>query len=310
MADNPTFYPLAGPTVSGTTYTVDFLLNNPTRVNRVVNDLTLTNFFLDQVFSMPGNGVEGGAVLYEQATQNWTYLDRDVERIEPGREAPIVKSSRPTILTAQVEKFGGKFPTTAEARRRNDVGAFNRELQKLANTIVRKMHQRGLAELAAAVATYSRTASGVSWLDAIGLTMTTQAPNLGAAYDLAKARQESENNELGYTYDTLIVNPQERVSLDAFYPGRGGAPGLNDVLNAYGIRNLISTPRKTAGTAYLVAAGQVGEIRLEEPLRTTTADETTSAPTMIEQTWTQSLVNPVMYVTDPYAILELTGLAA
>jgi hypothetical protein len=31
---------------------------------------------------------------------------------------------------------------------------------------------------------------------------------------------------------------------------------------------------------------------------------------MIEQTWVQSLVNPVMYVTDPYAILEVTSLEA
>jgi hypothetical protein len=73
---------------------------------------------------------------------------------------------------------------------------------------------------------------------------------------------------------------------------------------------MISTPRKTAGSAYLLAGGEVGEMRLEEPLRTSTADELQSAPTMIERTWVQSLVNPVFFVTDPYAIIEITGLDA
>lgn len=309
-ADNPTYFPLSGPTISGTTWTVDFLLNNPTQVTAIVNDLTLTNFFLDEVFAMPNAGVEGGGVLYEQVTQNYTYADRDVERIEPGREAPIITGARPAKLFAPVEKFGGKFPTTYEARRRNDIGAFNRMLQQLANTIVRKMHQRGMAELAAAISAYSRTAAGVSWADAIGLVVADQAPNLTAAYDLAKARAENEKNELGYTYDTLIVNPDEMVNLDTYFSGREGRAALSAVLAAYGIQNVISTPRKTAGTAYLLASGQVGEMRLEEPLRTNMADEKSSAPTMIEQTWTQSLVNPVFYVTDPYAVLELTGLNA
>ena len=58
---------------------------------------------------------------------------------------------------------------------------------------------------------------------------------------------------------------------------------------------------------YLLAGGNVGELRLEEPLRTVTERE--GAPELREQTWIQSAVNPVMYVTDPFAIIEETGLA-
>ena len=47
---------------------------------------------------------------------------------------------------------------------------------------------------------------------------------------------------------------------------------------------------------YLLAGGNVGELRLEEPLRTVTERE--GAPELREQTWIQSAVNPVMYVTN------------
>lgn len=295
--------PLAAPTVSGTTITVDFLLNNPTRVTRIVADLVMSNFFLDRVFATGGD-VQGGAVLYDQVTAYDVYTDRDVERIEPGAEAPIVTGQRGAPLVAQVEKFGGKFPVTYEARRRNNISRVNNHMRRLANTIVRKMHQRGLAELAAAIAANSRTsAAGATWAS----SLTVQASALTAASRplrvLSTAQREADNNELGYEYDTLIVNPNNMDELRAFY-----GDSLDDTLDDYGIDDVISTPRKAAGSAYVLAGGMVGELRLEEPLRTTTADELTSAPTMVEQTWVQSLVNPIMYVTDPYAILEITGI--
>lgn len=299
---DPVTNPLGPPTVTGTTVTVDLLLNNPTRVTRVVADLVMANFYLDRIFASGGE-VQGGAVLYDQGTLLDNYTDRDVERIEPGTEAPIVTGVRGAPKTAQVEKFGGKFPVTNEARRRNNLSRINNQMRRLSNTIVRKMHQRGLAELAAAIAEFSRTATGTSWLDAMSLTNTTTSPALRPTRDLAAAQRESENNELGYSYDTLIVNPQEAEALRVVYDQE-----LDNVLSDNGITDLISTPRKAAGSAYLLAGGQVGEIRLEEPLRTTVTPE--GAPLLREQDWVQSLVNPVMYVTDPYAILEITALAA
>lgn len=294
--------PLGPPSVTGTSVTVDLLLNNPTRVTRIVADLVMANFYLDRIFATGGD-VQGGAVLYDQGTLLDNYTNRDVERIEPGEEAPIVSGSRTGPKTAQVEKFGGKFPVTNEARRRNMSSRINNQMRRLSNTIVRKMHQRGLAELAAAIAEFGRTATGTSWLDAMSLTPNTTSPALLPTRDLAAAQREAEDNELGYDYDTLIVNSQEAEALRVVYGSE-----LSGVLSDNGISDLISTPRKAAGSAYLLAGGQVGEMRLEEPLRTTVTPE--GAPLLREQDWVQSLVNPVMYVTDPYAIIELLGLAA
>lgn len=300
---DPIQFPLGPPTVSSTTYTVDFLLNNPTRVTRIVNDLTVSSFFLNRIFTIGGD-VQGGAVLYDQATTLDTYTNRDVERIEPGAEAPIVGGVRTAPLVAQVEKYGGKFSMTAEARRRNDISRMTNQIRRLANTITRKMNQRGLAELAANISTYSRTASGVNWEAALALVMTTKAANNVPAFDFASVQTSNEANLMGYSYDTLIVHQDDALSLRAIY-----AETLDAVLRNYGITDFISTPQKAVHSAYFLAGGAVGEMRLEEPLRTTTADETTSAPTMVEQTWVQTLVNPVMYVTDPYAILEVTGVS-
>lgn len=299
---DPVTFPLGPPSVNGTNVTVDLLLNNPTRVTRVVADLVMANFYLDRIFASGGD-VQGGAVLYEQGGLLDNFTNRDVERIEPGDEAPIVGGERLGIRTAQVEKFGGKFPVTDEARRRNMLSRVNNQMRRLSNTIVRKMHQRGLAELAAAIAEHGRTAVGSSWLDAMSLTSQTVSPALLPTRDLAAADREADENELGYSYDTLIVNPQEAEALRVVF-----GTNLDDVLGDNGVNDLISTPRKAAGSAYLLAGGQVGELRTEEPLRTVVERE--GAPLLREQDWVQSMVNPVMYVTDPYAILEITGLAA
>jgi hypothetical protein len=298
------YNPLGAPSLSGTVESVDFMLNNPTRVTRTVNDLTLANNFATKVFNIGGD-VSGGAVLYDQANILDTYAARDVERIAPGAEAPIIDGVRKAPLVAVVEKFGGKFAITKEARDRNDITRFNNQVRRLSNTIARKMEQRALAELEANISTYSQSGSGLSWSDAMGLTFDTTAKNLLPAYDFSAIVEANEGNEMGYRFDTLIINQAEAHALRTIYGG-----DLDEVLRDFGITQLISTPRMTAGTAYVLESGTVGQVRLEEPLRTTITDESTSAPTLVEQTWVQTLINPVFLVTDPFAVFKLTGLEA
>jgi hypothetical protein len=292
-------YPMGPPTVSGTTVTVDFLLNNPTRVTRVVADLVMANFFLDKVFATGGE-VSGGAVLYDQVIRYDVYTDRDVEQVEPGGEFPILTGVRRAPLVAQVGKYGGKFPVTDEAKRRNNITRLNNQMRRVANTIVRKMNQLGLAELAAAIAANSREGASISWSAALTTSLTTATPATRPARTLAAAQLEAENNELGYTYDTIILNPLEMESLRSIY-----AEYLDRVMSDYKIDDVIPTPRKAKGSVYVLAGGAVGELRLEEPLRTTTERE--GAPQLREQTWVQSAINPVMYVTDPFSCIEMTG---
>jgi hypothetical protein len=298
-APAPVQYPLGPPVVSGSNLTVDMALDQPTRITRRIADLTLQRFIVSQIFAT-GGAVTGGAVVYDQALLNELYTDRDVEQVAPGDEFPIVSSSRQTPQVAQVEKWGGKIFVTDEARDRNDIVHFNNEVTKLANTIVRKVNTRAVATLDAAITAQggAGTFVGHSWSSVV-TGGASQTNNSGwPAADLAAAQLAADVDELGVIYDLWLVNPAQRAQLAIVY---GAA--LADVLASYGIE-MYASNRITAGTAYAVARGQVGEIRVEKALGTEVWREPKN-----ERTWVQSSVRPVMYVTNPYSIRKVTGLS-
>lgn len=312
MPLNPVAHPLGPPTISGTNITVDMMLQQPTRITRMLMDLTLQRFIADRVFDS-GGGVTGGAVVYDMATVNELYLDRDVERVEPGAEFPVVTSQRRVPSIATVEKWGGKVYITDEARDRNDSSVFANELRRLGNTIVRKINQRAVAVIDAAVATVGAhvitISSSASWGDATALApfSTGYTPAVLPHATFANVQKLGDVDELGVEYDLLLVNPQEAMNLNLVYSANGG-PGVNQVLADYGIREMYSSNRVPAGTAYFIATGQVGQMRVEQPLQTVTSRE--GAPLLRERTWVQSSVRPLMFVNNPYAIIKYNGLAA
>lgn len=300
MATQQIAYPLAAPTLTGNTLTVDTALAQPTRITRRIMDLTLQRFIVDRIFNTNAGAVTGGAVVYDQATTNELYTDRDVERVGPGDEFPVVGSQRPTPKVAQVEKWGGKFFITREARQRNDVAFFNNQVTQLGNTIVRKVNTRAIETLEAAITALGGggTFVGHNWATVV-TSGTSQTNNSGwPAADFAMAQYLADVDELGVEYDLWIVNPKQKMDLTTAY---GSA--LNDVLAAAGIQEMFASNRVANGTAYAVARGQVGELRLEQALATETWED---KPT--QRDWVQSSVRPVMYVTNPFSIKKVTGL--
>lgn len=295
----PVAYPLGPPTYSGNTLTVDTALNEPTRVTRRIADLTLQRFIVSEIFST-GGGVSGGAVVYDQALLNELYLDRDVERVGPGDEFPVVTSVRQAPKVAEVEKWGGKFFVTDEARDRNDITSFNNQVSQLANTIVRKVNTRAVETLEAAISALggAGTFVGQNWSSVVTGGSSQTNSTAWPAADFAKAQMLADVDELGVVYDLWLVNPVQKAQLAIVY---GSA--LADVLAANGI-TMSASNRVAPGTAYAVARGQVGEIRVEKPLGTEAWREQKT-----ERTWVQSSVRPVMYVTNPYSIRKVTGLA-
>jgi hypothetical protein len=300
MATSQLQYPFGVPSISGSSITIDMMLNQPTRISRYLADLSLRNMFSTEVFATPG-GVEGGALLYDVLTTNDLFLDstREVQNVEPGGEFPIVTASRAVPQVALVEKFGGKFFITDEARDRNDESAFRNESTKLSNSIVKGVDTRAITALDAAVSTYSRTATGANWGTALSTAAGSVTKNMEPGGDFAAAQLTADTEELGVRYDTWIVNPAQYAALVRFY----GVNDLPAVLAGYGVR-VISTNRVTAGTAYAVEAGQVGEIRFEQGLTTETWREQAT-----ERTWVQSSIRPVYAVTNPNSVIKFSGLA-
>jgi hypothetical protein len=295
---NPVQHPLGIPTISGTTMTVDMAVNAPTRVTRTLMDLTLQRFFADRVFAS-GGGVSGGAVVYDELLANDLYTDRDIERVTPGDEFPLITSSRRAPQVAEVEKWGGKFFVTIEARDRNQTSVFIRNVRQLSNTIVRKINQRAVETLEAAVQkSPNRVITGNNWATVITAGSTASNSNLWPGYDFARAQSIAESEELGQVFDLWIMNPQEYLQLARIY-----GTGLNDLISSLGI-NIFVTNRVTAGTAYVVAERQAGEMRIEQPLATEQWYEEKT-----QRFWTQSSVRPLWYVDNRFAVLKFQGLA-
>jgi len=298
----PTFeYPLALPTVTGTVVSVDLMLNEPTRITRYLSDLSLRGYWADKVFT-PNGGVSGGAILYTQLTENQLFVSssRDVQNVEPGAEFPLVTFDRPVPLVKPVEKFGGKFFVTDEARDRNDPMMLQQGTQRLANTISRRIHNTAVQELEAQIVALGGSAqiiTGNDWSTVVtGGAGQTNATGWPAA-DFAKVQLVADQKELGVTFDTWILNP---VNANEFRITYGNE--WNSVLADAGIRFIV-TNRVPAGMAYVIESGQVGEMRLEKALGTETWREQET-----QRTWVQSDVRPVFIVTNPYGIAKVTGL--
>lgn len=287
----PVSHPFGPPVVTGTSITVEAMLNQPTRITRMVMDLTRERFIADRIFTN-GGGVTGGAVVYDAAQENDLYTNRDIEQVEPAAEFPLVTTDQTAPEVATVEKWGAKVFITDEARDRNDSAGFTKLIRQMSNTIVRKLNQRAVAALEAAIADNSRNVVGQNWST---YDPETDAPQDSPAYDFGRAQMQADNEEMGIDFSLWIVNPQEALNLSAIY-----GPGLN----APGMPSFYSSPRVTAGTALVVAPGQVGQQRIEKPLGTETWREQKT-----ERTWTQSSVRPLWFVDNKFAILRFTGLA-
>jgi hypothetical protein len=289
-------HPLGPPTVSGTTITVDTMLNQPTRVTRMILDLTLQRFIADRVFASAG-GVSGGAVIYDQAVLNELYTDRDVQRVSPGEEFPLITSSRQAPKLAQVEKWGGKVYITDEARDRNNSITLTNQLRQLANTIVRKINARAITELENSITAFpSQTFVGHDWAQFNPINQTAGNLANSPAADLAYAQMKADQDELGVTYDTVLLNPLNLMRLSQIY-GANLGPTFASINMA-----LYSSNRVAVGSAYVIASQQVGEMRIEKPLGSETWREAGR-----ERNWIQSSVRPVMYVTNPYSVRKITG---
>lgn len=300
MVDYAGQYPFGSPTISGSNITVDLMLKNPTRITTYLSDIVLQNYFADRIF-LSGGDVSGGALIYTQLLANDLYATREVQKIAPGAEFPRVTFERPVPQVATVEKYGGKFDVTDEARDRNDMTAIQSESIKLGNTIQRQIHKTALAALDASVTAIGAPVqmTGVSWKAAKSATLTTTATAAQPAADFAEAQKKAEVFELGGQFDLWIVNPQEMTNFQIVYGDR-----WQDVLSAWGM-DMVASNIVTAGSAYVVAERQVGELRFEKPLTTVTYREDER-----ETTWVQSSVRPVCAVTRPFSVLKVTGLAA
>jgi hypothetical protein len=297
-------HPLGPPTVDGQgNITIPQLLANPTRINRMVMDLTLQRFVLDRLFTF-GGGVSGGAVLYDQVLENELYLKEghSVQSIAPAAEYPVVVGEHAIPRIAAVEKWGGKGWITDEARDRNDIAYFQRVIRQMSNTIVLKLNTYAMAKADALVAASGRTDTSVDWGNVVTAGNAASSAENWPLATFAAAAVQAEEDEMGTLFNLVILNPQQWGQLITIY---GGLSNLREVLGELGF-TIYVTNRQQAGKAKFVAEGQVGGYRLEQPLQTVTYRGSAGEDT--DRTFTKTSVRPVAYADNAFAIYEYTGL--
>lgn len=305
MPAAPVANPLAGPTVSNTSITLDVAINNPSTITRTIAALAAQNFFADKVFQVGGD-VQGGAVLFERppSVQTDLFAERDVQEVAPGEEFPVLTFLRGQPVAAYPRKIGGKWFIPREARKRNDVRLLTRYMNATANTISRKVDQLAIAVLEQAISTFTRTyAAGSTWSAAAATTFNTKTAANQPLSDLIGANASVMNEERGHKLDSIVLNPTDYANLVRIY----GADGVDAALRSVGITNTLVSQRITAGSAYLFERGMVGFWRNEFPLQEETEDEGVAAGGR-QRWWYQASVSPVMGVDDQYALLKLTGI--
>lgn len=296
-----TSFPLSPPRTNGTQLTVDLALQNPAVITRRLADITAQKFIVDKMFATTGVSVAAGAVIYERTTPGDLYTARDVEERGPSDEYPVVGGERTEPLVAVSRDYGGKFFTTDEARDRNDSRLLDKQVNQLGNTLVRKVNTKAVEALEAVVDPLGDVGRivGNDW-DTFTTTGATPTHNRQQPIaDFAKVQRAADADELGIVFDLWLVHPDQDEALKVGY----GAD-LAAVLASAGIETFASN-RVPAGSAYAVARGQVGFLEFERPLTTETWREHAT-----RRTWTQSYVQPVIGVTNPYAVRKVVGLAA
>lgn len=312
-ASSPGAYPLDPPTVTGTTITVDELLQNPERITRDIADIAMERFYMDRVFTS-GGGVSGGALLYEQPNPLATdlYGEREPKIIAPGAVFPLQTFTRGVPMVARPKKIGSKWPVTREAQKRNDTSYIQRQIRQTANTIRRRIENLGLAELSAVVTAQSRFRTGSSWSTFAGTTMTTRNGLTGPVADVVAAWAQIDNEERGHTADSLLLHTNQAVTAMQAFPGMTLQQIFGQAIDPQGsqaIRDIYVTPRMTAGVAAVFDSGTVGVWRNEFPLEEETEYEGPASEGGAQRWWYQWSISPLFAVVDQYAYLEIRGIA-
>ena len=303
MPWNPSLPPPV-PTISGSVLSVDAFLANPTRVTRVINDLTAQRFIADRMLGQ-GPNAPSGAIVYDQVTASDLYLSADVEEIRPGAAFPELTDTSPTPKVAAVAKYGGQITITREAINRNRTDVLARELTKLRNTVVRKVNA---VAIAAATAAPKQTAAGVD-------ISASTAEQVIAMFATVKGL--IDNLDMGYDADLVLLNPvqgDEMLSKSALVtllqndgPGSGGgSPLRTGNLGRILDMDFQKSNDVAVGTLWVIASGALGGISQEEGsgvLTNVYATDRSGPKDQHVQAW-----RPIVpYITDPKASVLVSG---
>ena len=286
------------PQLDGQRLTTAAVMSRPTIIRDRIAVLADKEILLPKLFRPYGARLDGAGMLYSVIAASSFFTADDVERRAPGTEYAVLRGVDPESKLAVVDDFGGRVQVLDEDVLRNDVNRLDAATIQLKNRIVRTLDVRAIAALEAA-APHSIAVS-TPWDEQVIVGPATDITPSGArpTAHFAAAQELADLDELGVVLDTLLLSPGGARALRTLY-----AEDLNDVLKSAGL-TLFSSARIAEGTAYLVEAGAAGTVGFEVPLTVDVVPEK-----LTRSSWVMGYCVPALAVTNPGAVVKLTGLA-
>ena len=303
---NPVANPLGGATVSGTSITIDTLVNPPTIIPEIIRNLVAENegYFIEEVFAVPGFTVEGGAVIYTETFPEDHFLpdDQSIAPRAPGAKAPRLGSTRRTPKVSRPESWSGSIEVHDEARERNQVYAVQRQFTQAANTFADRLQTRGIETLNGAVTAWERAIATRTdgWRVAVAEGIGNTDPLKLPLADFAAVQEQFIEDKAGIRPDTLLIHQADAYYLEILYPDGK----LAALLKQYGLTMRVS-PQVTEGSPIFCKGKQVGHLGFEKPL--------SQEFTRDGERWTDIFsmeTRPVWIADNAAAVLRVTGVDA
>ena len=165
-------------------------LQDPTSVNRLVNDENANTFISDWLF--PTTIETNGALLYEVA--DGAYTDREPEEVAPGAKYPRAQPTDGTAAFARVPKIGQDVQITDEKLQQSKRDELRRAAQQIGRKIRRSIDTPGI--LGAAAVVTKTVPAQANW------TTATSKAWLDIMLAVASINDEDEN----YAADTVLLS--------------------------------------------------------------------------------------------------------
>lgn len=184
-------YPAPPPVLTGDSLAIHRFLQDPTAVQRRVNELAAQKFIADFLFS--GRVETNGTAIYEIG--GGLYTDRPPEAINPGGEYGRALPTTGTAAIARTTKWGQDVPVTDEKIGREKGSALEKALGQVSLTVRRQ------------VDTVATTAAGAAVTNEVDASAPWEESAARAWYDIAKAGAQIEEEDMGYEADTVVLSP-------------------------------------------------------------------------------------------------------
>lgn len=282
---------------------VDAMLKEPTRITRYVTEKINQDLLSNKIYS--SGPVSGGIIMYNQITGKVNLGETALRtaKVAPGGEFPEIDQTQVSEQFTRVQKIGGKITITDEARKRNDDRFLNQELFRLANRMTSDLDSDAVAAFDAAMAAPSvdnQEVTSNGWVKVNNTKAADKVPALSVEADLEALRLKTDLIDLGYNYTTLLLHPEDASAL-RLAVGIGNEQAF---LSQWGYTIEVSkhVPR---GEGWLLAPKQFGYMGVETPVSTETWRDEAHQVTH-SQTW----ATMGYAITDPYALVKITGLDA